>query len=161
MQMFLAMVMLLVLPHLGRTRVVHTRQTRLGAWSLRVRTDTFASDVSCRLFRRHIDYLRGVVVFHLPRRANTFGAVYRIDGGPPRAASADAPDLAKMGFSIYADDLANPSGGLVRIPEGRLASASNVAIEVKGVVTKFNISGLGPALQAANKAGCGSEAFDR
>jgi len=134
--------------------------SRIEGWTLRVRSDRFSGGVMCRLSKHNVEYQRGALVFRLSRRASALTAVYRIDGGAPRASSANALELARMGFAVYQDDLANPSGGVVRIPARQLQGAKSVAIEVWREPVAFDITGLGAALDAAGKAGCGQDAFN-
>jgi len=151
---------LVLFAHPARTWAPRDTHSRIGGWTLRVHSDRFSGGVSCRLFKHNVDYQRDALVFRLSRRASTLTSVYRIDGGAPRAASADALELARMGFAIYQDDLANPSGGVVRIPAHRLQGAKSVAIEVWREPVTFDITGLDAALDAASKSGCGRDAFD-
>lgn len=108
-----------------------------------------------------MDYERGALVIHLSPNADTFDAVYRIDGGAPRPVRADAMELASLGFALHNDDLSNPTGGLVRIPARTLAGASQVAVQIRpgAPVHRFPVDALAPALEAARAAGCGAEAF--
>ena len=155
----LALIVLLLFPtHWGHARSRGER-VRIGAWTMRVDSDRFRDQVRCQLFERNVSYQRRALVFHLPRRADD--AVYRIDGGPPMWARSDAMELADLGFTLHSDDLANPSGGLVRIPQPRIAGAHAVSIEPRSDVAplRFNIDGFAAALDAARKAGCGADAF--
>jgi hypothetical protein len=140
---------------------VHAERRHIGRWTLRVLTDTFTSGNQCRLFGHSADVQRGALVLRLARDVDTSGAIYRIDGGPPIAGRADQMELARMGLAIHADDLANPSGGLVRIPMRRVRDAHIVAVQVRafGPVIQFEIDGLGAALDAAYKSGCTPESF--
>lgn len=155
-----AVIALVLLAHPARTWGLRDTHGRIGEWTLRVRSDQFSGGRTCRLSAKHVMYQRGALVFRVSRQSSTLTAVYRIDGGAARAASADALELARMGFTIYQDDLANPSGGVVRIPVRRLQGAKSVAIEVWREPMTFNIAGLDAALAAASKAGCSQDAFN-
>jgi hypothetical protein len=135
--------------------------TRLGEWTLRVRAEPFAGRQVCELRRGDIAYQRQALVFRLSTRIDTTTAIYRVDGGPPIQARDDEAVLAHLGFALHNDDLDNPSGGLVRIPEARLAGAGVVQIETADHPhpVKFKIAGLESALDAAHKAGCGAGDF--
>jgi hypothetical protein len=135
--------------------------SHVAGWTLRVHPDHFTGTVTCKLWRERIDYQRQAVVFRLPTRIDTRAAVYRIDDAPPVAARADEAELAGLGFALNNDDLENPSGGLVRIPAHRLASAGEVRIETTPghAPRKFKIGGLSAALEAAGKSGCGAGDF--
>ena len=155
-----AVIALVLLAHPARTWGLRDTHSRIGGWTLHIRSDRFSGGRTCRLSRDHVEYQRGALVFRVSRRSSTLTAVYRIDGGAARAASADALELARMGFAIYQDDLADPSGGVVRIPIGRLRDAKSVAIEVRREPVTFKVAGLDAALAAAGKAGCNQDAFN-
>jgi len=127
-----------------------------GGWTLVVRTDAFSTGHVCRLTRPGAEYQRQAVVLHLSPKVDTSQGVYRIDTAPPRSVGDDQATLAGLGFELHNDDLANPSGGLVRIPVGRLLNASAVRVETVAFTasTKFNLGGLRAALDAAKAAGC-------
>jgi hypothetical protein len=158
----LALIALLVWPF--PSHAAHTQprvQTRFGAWTLNVRTDAFTGGHVCKLSQPKVDYLRQAVVLHLSPRTDTTGAVYRIDAGAPLLASVDDATIAGLGFALHNDDLANPSGGLVRVPASRLAGAKTIHVETGafGRATLFKIDGLSAALAAAKAAGCGEGDF--
>ena len=135
--------------------------SHVGGWVLKAHLDRFAGERSCTLSRGRIDYQRQALVFRLPARVDTDAALYRIDGGEPIAVRADEAELAGLGFALHNDDLDNPSGGLVRIPVHRLASAGAVQIEAAPGrrPVKFRIGGLAAALDAARAAGCSEADF--
>jgi hypothetical protein len=139
-------------PH--RTRAAFAQ--RIGGWTLRVHRDPFAGTQACSLTRGRASYEQGTVVFRLSSRTDSAAAVYRIDSGPPTPVVADQMAIAKLDLPVWQDDLANPSGGMVRIPAAKLAGASLVRIEARrgGRVWRVRIDDLGPALQEAAKAGC-------
>lgn len=135
--------------------------SHVGDWTLKTRLDRFAGERSCTLSRGRIDYQRQALVFRLSTHTDTAAALYRIDGAEPVAVRADEAELASLGFALHNDDLDNPSGGLVRIPAHRLATAGEVQIEAgpgRGPV-KFKIGGLAAALDAARAAGCAEADF--
>jgi hypothetical protein len=134
------------------------RPQQVGAWTLSVRTDTFAGVTTCRLIRGHTTYERGAVTFHLPPKVDTSAALYRIDGEAPTPAKADNMAIAALGFALWQDDKANPSGAVVRIPAPKLMTARQVQIEPRlrtHQIYSFNVDGLPPALAAAKAKGCG------
>jgi hypothetical protein len=129
---------------------------RIDGWTLGVRRDAFAASALCRLTRGRAAYDRGVVVFRLSPGTDTSAAVYRIDDGPPRPVTADQMAVASLGLPIWQDDLDNPSGGVVRIPAGKLAGARLVRIETRlnGHVWRARVDHLDAALEASREAGC-------
>jgi hypothetical protein len=153
--MSLALLLALALwPHHPREVVQH--RYGVDGWVLEIRKDSFSGDTRCRVQRGRLSYERQALVFHLPPRLNTFDAAYRIDAGPLILARDDAADLAAQGFALNDDDLANPSGGLVRIPARRLDGAKLVQIQPRPETRplRFNLTGLAPTLAAAKQLGC-------
>jgi hypothetical protein len=136
--------------------------THIGAWTLAVRRDPFAERVHCRLTRPKIEYQRQALTFHLSAHADTSDAVYRVDDGGPIRTRDDAFALARLGFALHADDLNNPSGGLVRVPQARLDVARAIRIEAgaNAKPVKFDLQGFSAALDAAKKAGCAADSFE-
>jgi len=162
MPLRLALIPILFFSSPGREVGSRTLDHRVGAWTVRVSVDRFSDQVTCRLFARGVDYRRGALVFHLSRRTDTSAAVYRVDGGAPIAARSEVMDMARAGFAVYRDDLDNPSGGLVRIPERRVMEARSVQIRPgsHGAAATFKVEGFSAALGAARAAGCGPGSFD-
>jgi hypothetical protein len=137
-------------------------QTRhVNGWTVRADSDRFTGQMICHLSRGRVGYEKQALVLHLPSHIDTSNAVYRIDGGQPDWVRDDEMELARLGFALHDDNLNNPSGGLVRIPERRVGSASAVSIETvtnRRPIT-VNIDGFAPALEAASKAGCAPADF--
>jgi hypothetical protein len=138
-----------------------TKKYAVAGWTLVVRKDSFAESTACSLRRGKVEYGRSTLTFHLPAQINTFSAVYRIDGGPPLKAADDMVQMARLGFALHDDDMDNPSGGLVRIPEQRLLKANTVRIEAPPGrrPAPFKVLGLNHALDAARAAGCKPDDF--
>jgi hypothetical protein len=138
------------------------REQGVNGWKLNVRLDRFTYRRTCSLHRDRVHYERQALVFHLPPHTDTSRAAYRIDNGAPRWVSADAMELARLGFALHDDDLNNPSGGVVRITLARLAGGKQVEIEPRsfGPWIRFNAGGIEGALAAALKK-CGEDEFDR
>jgi len=154
--MSLALLLALVLwPHHRAPEVIQHRYGVEG-WVLEMRTDSFTHRTDCRVHRGRLAYERQAVVFHLPRRLNTFDAAYRIDGGPLVRSRDDAADLAAQGFALSDDDLANPSDGIVRIPAHRLEGAKLVQIQPRpdDRPLNFRLNGLAATVAAARRLGC-------
>jgi hypothetical protein len=141
---------------------VFVKTLPVAGWTLVVRLDSFSGRASCRLGRPGIGYGRHALTLRLPGRPDTAGAVYRIDDAAPTAARDDDMELARLGFALHADDLANPSGGVVRIPERRLADARVVAVRARPgkPFVEFRIDGLPAALDKARAEGCSEGSFD-
>lgn len=131
-------------------------RSRFGDWTLIVRHDPFSGATSCRLTAKRMSYERGALVLHLPHDSDTSNVVYRIDGGRPITAEEDRPILASLGFSIWRDDLSNPSDGLVRIPAYRLktAHALDLAIPAKHQLLHSTLRDFASALSAFRTAEC-------
>jgi hypothetical protein len=157
MPLQLVLIMSLMLPTPWRDSAPRAEVRHIGGWTLRLHADPFTNRLACRLSKPKVDYQRQALVFHLPKRTDTSAAVYRIDGEPPLWARADDMEMVRSGFTLRNDDLDNPSGGLVRIPERRVLEAHAVAVETRanGRTVKFKIDGFRAALDAAHEAGCG------
>jgi len=156
------LILLLAMPSVGSLESPPPQHvTHAGAWRLSTQYDRFADRTACSLQAPHAHYERHAVVFSFSGRTDTSAAVYRVDDGPPMTASDDEMELARLGFAVHQDDLNNPSGGLVRIPQSKLGGARTVSIQPRprGPATKFDVEGLGDALAAAAKAGCVAESF--
>jgi hypothetical protein len=136
--------------------------TKIAGWTLDWRNDPFSQRQICRLHRGAVDYERQALVFHLPRQVDTSIAAYRIDGAPALFARNDAADLARLGFALHDDDLANSSAGVVRIVLQRLKGARNVVIEPKpfGARFRFTVEGLDSALAEA-RSRCADADFEK
>lgn len=131
-------------------------EARIGRWKLTVRHDVFAGGVSCGLVNGRLGYERGALIVRLPRSTDTSAALYRIDGGSAMAAANDYSSLAVLGFAVWQDNLRNPSGGLVRIPASKIATARELTLEAapSSRVWNFPLDGLPAALAAWKDAGC-------
>jgi hypothetical protein len=134
---------------------------RVAGWTVTAHVERFTGRMACQVTRPGVAYRRQALVFRLSPRIDTSAAVYRVDAGAPVWARTDEPELARLGFALHGDDLNNPSGGVVRVPQGRLAGARAVQIETAADHRpfKFVIAGLAEALDAAKRAGCGDADF--
>jgi hypothetical protein len=146
----------------GGPHEVQHHHSRIGRWRLEVTTDGFAQRTRCALRSGPIVYHRGALVFQLPHAIDTTAAVYRIDDGPPVDQRRNAMRLAELGFSLHDDQLDNPSGGLVRIPEDEVGAGRKVRIASGAfrAPLSYSIEGFAVAREAARQAGCGPEDFD-
>jgi hypothetical protein len=133
---------------------------RVANWTLVVTRDAFRNQAQCTLSRGHVFYQRSALVFQLSRHVDTFDAVYRVDARDPVSVRDDTSELAELGFALHQNDLDNPSGGLVRIPLGRLENASHVDIQASPGKRpiRLAIDGLAAALTAA-QAECTEASF--
>jgi hypothetical protein len=163
MPALLAIVLPLLLASPGSHAVVRARVEHVGRWTLGIRRDRFSGGATCRLYRHGVHYERGALVIGLPRKVDTFVAIYRLDDGPPVRVRDELDAMALAGFAVHADDLDNPSGGLVRVPEGRALDARWLRIEAppRRFLFSYRIEGLRAAIAAARLAGCDDPAFDR
>lgn len=136
---------------------IKVERRHVGGWALKVETDRFTGRLTCSLSKPGIRYERQTLVFQLSRGTNTFDAAYRVDDAPAVSSRSDALELAHQGFALHDDDLANPSGGMVRIPMDRLSGAQTVKIQARPNVMpiRFKVDGLSEALSAAKAMGCG------
>ena len=162
MPIHLALVALLMSSSFGHPAVSRIAESHAGAWTLRVHSDPFRQRTTCRLTTDRVRYGRRSLVFAFSHRLDTSDAAYRVDDGQPMAANNDEMALARLGVAVHHDDLHNPSGGLVRIPEIKVRGARTVTIQIKadGPSERFKVDGLNEALTAAANAGCGSDSFE-
>jgi hypothetical protein len=158
----LALVTMLLLPLPWRNGTVHDVQQKVGGWTLDVRNNSFTADARCHLVKGRVSFTRGVLIFRLSPGVDTSEAYYRVDGGEPRAAKAELMSVAHAGLAIYDDQLANPSGGVVRIPAERVGHGKLVAIQANttSAPRRFDIAGLDSALDQAAKLGCTPTTFE-
>jgi hypothetical protein len=162
--MFLILAVISTLAHAApTTSSTDVERRRLGAWTLRITHDRFRDDLACRLSADRAEYSRGALVIHLPRDTDTEDAAYRVDDGDPVKVATERSDMAHRGFALELDDLANPSGGRVLVPERRLADAHMVTIQASplGKAVAVKIDGFSAALAVARAAGCSPAAFDQ
>jgi hypothetical protein len=158
----LAMIAAFLWPFPGHAATFRTTHQKVAGWTLNVRTNRFADDHRCRLAKGPVSLTRDVLVFRLSPGLDTAAARYRVDGGALHAASGDLMSVAQAGLAIYDDQLANPSGGLVRIPAERVRHAKRIAIQATAASTPkvFDLDGLDAALAQAAKLGCEPTAFE-
>jgi hypothetical protein len=158
----LALITMLLLPLPWRSGTVHDVHQTVGGWTLNVRTNSFTDTARCRLAKGKVSFARGVLIFRLPPGLDTSEAYYRVDGGEPRAAKAELMSVAHAGLAIFDDQLANPSGGVVRIPAERVGHGKLVAIQANtaSAPRRFDIAGLDFALDQAAKLGCTPTTFE-
>jgi hypothetical protein len=156
-----ALMALLLLPPLFGHGAPDQATRRVGAWTVRERTDPFTRRSTCVVTEPRVSYERQALVLQLPARLDTSAGVYRIDDGPVISVREDAMEVARLGFALHDDDLANPSGGRVTVPARRLTGARTIRVEVKprGAVYSFKVDGLASALAAAAELGCGPDAL--
>lgn len=145
-------------PH--HPKITH-ENIRARDWRLNIAKDPFSGEVACRLRARNHKaiYLAGAVGFRFKRKWSTAEAVYRVDGGDPRAFRDDLPDLVARGVPLDRGSMDNAGGGIVWVPYERIASANSIAIEPRRdrrAVT-FHFRGLASLREKALMQGCTPE----
>ena len=162
-----ALALLPPLPHLqnpfhafrpGPASQVATERSELpGGWRLSRTRDGFSGTTGCKLERRDVRLFSGVVTFSFGKSIDTANAVYRLDGGPVRAAGELGPEVAGHGVSYLSGNTWNPSDGRVRMPWTTLAGAKLVDIRAnpRRRPRAFPLDSLGAAVAAARQGGCG------
>ena len=137
---------------------IGVERARLGDWQLEIARNAFSGAVACRL--RAADhkavYRAGAVGFRFDPHWNVGQAVYRLDGGAPRAARDDLPDLVARGVPLDRGGMDNASGGVVWVAYARLAGANSIAIAARpdrGPVL-FHFRGLVALHNIAVARGC-------
>jgi hypothetical protein len=145
---------------------IRTKAYHLAGWDMRIERDGFTGQVRCRLFspaglgQGRISYARGVLGFHLGADRDAAQAWYSVDDAPPRPWRDDYPLLVARRVSLEGGSLANPTGGVVLIPQETLAGARTVTIRADRGVTprRFRLKGFEQALAAARANGCADPA---
>jgi hypothetical protein len=158
----LALITMLLLPLPWRNVTAHDVHRKVSGWTLDVRSNSFTDDARCHLAKGRVSFARGVLVFRLSPSVDTSEAYYRVDDGEPRTAKAELMSVAHAGLAIYDDQLANPSGGVVRIPAERVGRGKLVAIQADATSAprRFDVTGLDAALGDAAKHGCSPATFE-
>jgi hypothetical protein len=138
-------------------RVVRHR-TRVGDWRLDVARNPFSGDIVCRLRDAHGQaiYRQGAVGFRFRRSWDVAAAVYRLDGGEPRAWRDDLPELVRLGTPMDTGGIDNPTEGRVWIPLSRLSGVNAVAIQPRldRAQRVFHLRGFRGLYELAQARGC-------
>lgn len=131
---------------------------RSGDWRLIVRRDPFAETASCRISNRRarVVWRRGALGFRFKRSLDVSDAVYRLDGGVPRAWRDDLPELVRLRVEIDGRDLRAPTDGIVWIPLGALRGVATVQVQPRrgARARAFDVRGFDDASARAERAGC-------
>lgn len=145
------------LPH--RPHLVKYR-TDLGGWRLEVTRNPFSEEIVCRLRAKNGEafFQASAVAFRFPREWRVQRAVYRLDGGEPRATREDLPELVPAGAPMDRGGVENSALGLVWIPYLQLAEAHSIAIQARPdrAPRTFHFRGLKRLREVAAKWGCTS-----
>ena len=145
---------------------IRTKAYHLDGWEMRITRDGFTGQVRCRLFAQkdlrqgRISYADGVMGFHLDPDRDVAQAWYSVDDHAPRLSRDDYPTLVARRISLEGGGLANPTGGVVLIPQEILAGAQTVTIRADRDSTpkRFRLKGFEQALAAARANGCADPA---
>jgi len=145
----------------GNGAQIATRSLKVGAWTAKIRRDTFTGDVSCWLNGRGVSFHRDTLVFHLGDGVDTSEAYFRIDGGPARSTREPRLENETHGFFLNQGPIGNPSGGEVALPLSVTQGAKQVYIRAsaKHAPRAFDLSQFSDALTAAKGAGCSDASF--
>lgn len=116
---------------LARQSIEVHHRSAVGDWELDVARNAFSGKIVCRLRapKARAFYEGGAIGFRFDRDWDVSEAVYRIDGGPPRASRDDLPELTALGTPYDQGGMANPGQGVVRVPWRRIADANIIAIQ--------------------------------
>ncbi len=132
--------------------------TRLGDWELAIAHNPFADSIVCRLRARdhRIFFEREAVGFRFNAKWDVSHAVYRLDGGSPRASRDDLPALISVGTPIDRGGMDNASRGIVWIPFERLEQVNSVRIAARPnhQPKTFHLRGLNALHAIAVARGC-------
>lgn len=149
------------LPASAHRLAVERHRTTVGDWRLDIARDTFSGLVSCRLRARNgkASYVGRAVGFRFKRTWDVAEAIYRIDGGPPRASRDDRAELIGLRAPVETGGMMNPTEGIVWIPFARLAAANSVEIVARpGKRSRtYHFHGLKGLLAIGQARGCRPE----
>ncbi len=126
-----------------------------GGWTLTVQRDRFTGALRCDLRRGHARAEKGWVTFDLGRYVDTMLADVRLDNGPARNVR-ELPHPFPDPNQDAQDEITNPSGGRVVLAQADVVQARTAWIRPaqNRSVRRFDVGGLGQALDAARAAGC-------
>lgn len=135
---------------------------RLDDWRLDIARNRFSGAIACRLRARNARafYRAGAVGFRFDPAWDVAQAVYRIDGGAPRAMRDDLPDLIALGVPLDRGGMENSGGGLVWIALATLRPATTIVIAPRpdGRPVTMHIRGMVGLHDLAVTRGCASDA---
>lgn len=136
--------------------VIARHEARAGAWRLTIARNRFSETVFCRLRGPRMRVESGAVAFRAGRGRGVDGAVYRLDGGPPRRWRDDFPALARLGAPVETGGMDDPARGLVWLPLALLEGVRSVAIQPdpRHAPRAFRLTGLAGLLASARTRGC-------
>lgn len=148
----------LSVPGAARSPKVLRHRTVIGGWRLDIARNAFSGEIACRLREAHgrAFYQGGAIGFRVAHGRDAMAATYRIDGGAPRAWRDDLPELLALGTPVDTGAMADPTGGIVRVPWRLLASANSIAIQPASDrrVRTFRLGGVHGLRALALARGC-------
>jgi hypothetical protein len=140
---------------------VTERLYRLAGWRIAVAHDKFTGQVSCSLSARHVRFKSDTLIFHIGPGVEATHAVFRIDGGTPRAVSTVFRADEAHGFFPQRGFIDDPAGGDVALPADAFKGVKRLWIRASPADQPryFNVSRFNDALARAKAAGCSDKAF--
>lgn len=129
---------------------------RVGAWRVDGGVDRFAGTRGCAISAAGVSLQGDVLVFRVAARGDTRQALYRIDGGSPRAVADTFETLQARGFFPQRGWIVDPEGGEVALPAGVASGATTITIRPRSGQSprRFKVAKLGEAIALARTAGC-------
>lgn len=136
------------------------RRVHVGAWSIAIAKDGFSGTSGCSITGKDVSLHAGTAIFRLVRRGDTTHAVFRLDGGPPRAISDTFDAVQAKGFFPQRGWIVDPDGGEAALPAGYLSGIKTVTWRAawKHGLRQINVGHLDQAIATARADGCGDVA---
>ena len=130
---------------------------RVGPWRVEGRLDRFSGTRGCAITAAGVSLHRGALLFRVAAGGDTRRAVFRIDGGPPRAVADVFDRVETLGFFPQRGWLRDPRGGEAVLPAAEISAARTVTIRARTGARpeRFKVSRLDEAMALARSAGCG------
>ncbi len=135
---------------------VETSHVQVGAWRISRSLDKFTGDLSCRAGNGRMKLEGQALVIDFGPRADTDGAVYKIDEQAARPARGDAFNAQYHLRYVIDAPLDNPSAGRVALSAAELSGGRSLWIRVgsSSEPKRFDVSGVDRVMAAEADLGC-------
>ncbi len=132
------------------------RRAHVGAWSIAIARDRFSGTSGCSITGKDVSLHAGTAIFRLTRHGDTTRAVFRLDGGPPRAISDTFDAVQVKGFFPQRGWIVDPDGGEAALPASYLSGIGTVTWRAspKQGLRRIKVVHLDEAIATARVDGC-------
>ncbi len=136
------------------------RRAHVGAWSIAIAKDRFSGTSRCSITGRDVSLHSGTAIFRLTRRGDTTRAVFRLDGGPPRAIADSFDAVQAKGFFPQRGWIVDPDGGEAALPASHLSGIRTVTWRASPGqhLRRIKVAHLDEAIATVRADGCGDVA---